>query len=77
MPCGETIFSPAKACPRAIPTRSATAFPTRSWISFSAKGRATALPPKDLRVACETLATTNRVIIAGETRGPKEITQRT
>jgi len=30
--------------------------------------------PKDLRVAAETLATTNRVIIAGETRGPKEIT---
>jgi len=30
--------------------------------------------PSDLRVACETLATTNRVIIAGETRGPKEIT---
>ena len=30
--------------------------------------------PKDLRVACETLATTNRVIIAGETRGPKAIT---
>ncbi len=29
--------------------------------------------PKDLRVACETLATTNRVVIAGETRGPKEI----
>jgi S-adenosylmethionine synthetase len=29
---------------------------------------------KDLRVACETLATTNRVVIAGETRGPKEIT---
>lgn len=30
--------------------------------------------PKDLRVACETLATTNRVVIAGETRGPKAIT---
>ena len=30
--------------------------------------------PNDLRVACETLATTNRVIIAGETRGPAEIT---
>ncbi len=30
--------------------------------------------PKDLRVACETLATTNRVVIAGETRGPEEIT---
>ena len=29
--------------------------------------------PKDLRVGCETLATTNRVVIAGETRGPKEI----
>jgi S-adenosylmethionine synthetase len=26
---------------------------------------------KDIRVACETMATTNRVIIAGETRGPK------
>ena len=31
--------------------------------------------PKDLRVACETLATTNRVVIAGETRGPEEITR--
>src|SRR5881397_3246700 len=30
--------------------------------------------PKDIRVACETMATTNRVIIAGETRGPAEIT---
>jgi S-adenosylmethionine synthetase len=30
--------------------------------------------PKDLRVACEVMATTNRVVIAGETRGPKEIT---
>ncbi len=27
----------------------------------------------DARVACETLATTNRVVIAGETRGPAEI----
>jgi len=30
--------------------------------------------PKDIRVGCETLATTNRVVIAGETRGPKEVT---
>src|SRR5262249_26295859 len=30
---------------------------------------------KDLRVACETLATTNRVVIAGETRGPEAITK--
>ncbi|HEY6579207.1 MAG TPA: methionine adenosyltransferase, partial [Rhizomicrobium sp.] len=28
---------------------------------------------KHIRVACETLATTNRVIIAGETRGPKNV----
>src|ERR1700748_2140490 len=30
--------------------------------------------PKQVRVACETLATTNRVVIAGETRGPKAVT---
>ncbi|MBI3676435.1 MAG: methionine adenosyltransferase [Proteobacteria bacterium] len=29
---------------------------------------------KDVRVACETMATTNRVMIAGETRGPKSVT---
>jgi S-adenosylmethionine synthetase len=31
--------------------------------------------PSQLRVACETLCTTNRVIIAGETRGPAAVTQ--
>ncbi len=31
--------------------------------------------PSHLRVAAETLATTNRVVIAGETRGPAEITR--
>ncbi|MBB3931087.1 S-adenosylmethionine synthetase [Kaistia hirudinis] len=31
--------------------------------------------PAHLRVACETLATTNRVVIAGETRGPATITR--
>ena len=30
---------------------------------------------RHLRVACETLATTNRVVIAGETRGPAAITK--
>ncbi len=30
--------------------------------------------PSQVRVACETLATTNRVVIAGETRGPSSIT---
>jgi S-adenosylmethionine synthetase len=29
------------------------------------------LDPRQVRVACETLATTNRVVIAGEVRGPK------
>jgi len=31
--------------------------------------------PAKVRVACETLATTNRVVIAGETRGPSGITK--
>jgi S-adenosylmethionine synthetase len=31
--------------------------------------------PRQVRVACETLATTNRVIIAGETRGPDAISK--
>jgi S-adenosylmethionine synthetase len=41
---------------------------------FFREGPVCGFPAKDLRVACETLATTNRVIIAGETRGPHEIT---
>jgi S-adenosylmethionine synthetase len=31
--------------------------------------------PRQVRVACETLATTNHVVIAGETRGPDTITK--
>ena len=31
--------------------------------------------PRNIRVACETLATTNRIVIAGETRGPSQITR--
>ena len=30
--------------------------------------------PWQIRVACETLATTNRLVIAGETRGPASVT---
>jgi S-adenosylmethionine synthetase len=41
---------------------------------FFREGPAHGFAPRDLRVACETMATTNRVIIAGETRGPKAIT---
>jgi S-adenosylmethionine synthetase len=33
------------------------------------------MSPWDVRVACETLATTNRVIIAGEVRGPSSVTK--
>jgi len=32
------------------------------------------MDPSLVRVACETLATTNRVVIAGETRGPSSVT---
>ena len=31
------------------------------------------MSPWDIRAACETLCTTNRVVIAGETRGPKNV----
>ena len=41
---------------------------------FFREGPKYGFAPKDLRVACETLTTTNRVVIAGETRGPEEIT---
>jgi S-adenosylmethionine synthetase len=41
---------------------------------FFREAIAQGMPTKDLRVAAETMATTNRVIIAGETRGPKSIT---
>lgn len=32
------------------------------------------MDPSQVRVACETMATTNRVVIAGEYRGPKSVT---
>jgi S-adenosylmethionine synthetase len=41
---------------------------------FFREGPRHGFAPKDLRVACETLATTNFVVIAGETRGPEQIT---
>jgi len=33
------------------------------------------MDPSKVRVACETLATTNRVVIAGEVRGPQSVTK--
>src|SRR5499426_1045474 len=42
---------------------------------FYREGPKAGIDPWQLRVACETLATTNQVIIAGETRGPKSITR--
>jgi S-adenosylmethionine synthetase len=38
---------------------------------FFREGQKARLDPYQIRVACETLATTNRVVIAGEVRGPK------
>jgi S-adenosylmethionine synthetase len=38
---------------------------------FFREGAKAGVDPYHIRVACETLATTNRVIIAGEVRGPK------
>ncbi len=37
---------------------------------FFREGQKAGLDPYQIRVACETLATTNRVVIAGEVRGP-------
>jgi len=42
--------------------------------AFFREGAAQGIDPWQIRVACETLATTNRVVIAGETRGPKTLT---
>src|ERR1700710_1051583 len=41
---------------------------------FFREGPKEGMSPWDIRAACETLATTNRVVIAGETRGPKSVT---
>jgi S-adenosylmethionine synthetase len=42
---------------------------------FFREGPKAGIDPWQLRVACETLATTNQVVIAGETRGPRTITK--
>src|SRR5271154_4724516 len=40
---------------------------------FFREGPKDGMSPWDIRAACETMATTNRVIVAGETRGPKSV----
>jgi S-adenosylmethionine synthetase len=42
---------------------------------FFREGPRAGIDPWQLRVACETMATTNQVVIAGETRGPNTITK--
>jgi S-adenosylmethionine synthetase len=42
---------------------------------FYREALAQGFDPWQIRVACETLATTNRLVIAGETRGPSTVTQ--
>ncbi len=44
--------------------------------AFFREGAKAGLDPWSMRAACETLATTNQVVIAGETRGPKDVTAR-
>ena len=41
---------------------------------FYREGPRAGIDPWAIRAACETLATTNKVVIAGETRGPKGVT---
>jgi S-adenosylmethionine synthetase len=43
--------------------------------AFFAQAAAHGWDARNIRVACETLCTTNRVVIAGETRGPSSITK--
>jgi len=42
---------------------------------FYSEALANGTDPRSIRVACETLATTNRVVIAGEYRGPESVTR--
>src|SRR6188472_1716936 len=41
---------------------------------FYREGPKAGIDPWAIRAACETLATTNKVVVAGETRGPKSVT---
>jgi S-adenosylmethionine synthetase len=41
---------------------------------FYREGPKAGIDPWQIRAACETLATTNKVVIAGETRGPQSVT---
>src|SRR5258708_12818336 len=41
---------------------------------FFREGPKAGIDPWAIRAACETLATTNKVVIAGETRGPSTVT---
>lgn len=41
---------------------------------FYREGPKAGIDPWQIRAACETLATTNKVVIAGETRGPESVT---
>ena len=41
---------------------------------FFREGPKAGIDPWAIRAACETLATTNKVVVAGETRGPKTVT---
>jgi S-adenosylmethionine synthetase len=60
----------SESVPKVIRTRSVTASRMRSSIWFTRKPARPASIHGRVRVACETLTTTNRVVIAGEVRVP-------
>ena len=62
-------------CPRDIRIKCATRISDEIVDLFYREGPAAGIDPWAIRAACETLATTNRVVIAGETRGPANVTK--
>ena len=63
------MATPTKDTPRAADRILSTASDL-----FYREGPKAGIDPWQIRAACETLATTNKVVIAGETRGPKSVT---
>ena len=59
---------------KVIRTRFATGFRDEIVDLFFREGPKAGIDPWAIRAACETLATTNKVVIAGETRGPATVT---
>ncbi len=72
---GPTICSPASSVSEGHPDKVCDRISDEIVDAFFGAASSNGWDPKDIRVACETLATTNRVVIAGETRGPAAMTR--